>query len=435
MKIFILIAVLIFSVHAANGQDGLAAAKRGDYSSAYTLWEPIEQQKNPEVQYLLAYMFDRGYGIKKNKAAAITWYNKAALQGHLKAQYKLGSKYITKDADKALYWITKAAKGGYPLAQYTLAEIYKKRTNLPNNRQLAIQWYKKAAAQGITEAEEELAQLEEKLANEQKEALAQVKPVKKHLQASKQTTTSHQKKIAKQDVCTTELQRKRDVFEEFRRQSVQKAEQLAKYPSIDKANKAVTLYYPNKQKHISRTINNNGLTLEVVWYANGQKKTKRFLKQGRSEGEAMSWYQNGQLQSRATYHTGLLFGTVETWYKNGQSRTRSIYKDGKLDGPATVWYENGQKEEESRYSFGLPDGNKIRWYSNGVKALESHFKYGEINGKVLIWYQNGKQKAKQNYKVGKLDGLQTTWKADGKKQSSQTYRCGAFIKKATGSLP
>ncbi|MBA4143875.1 MAG: sel1 repeat family protein [Nitrosospira sp.] len=60
-------------------------------------------------------MYDNGKGVPKDVAKAVHWYQKAAEQGHARAQIILAVMYtkgerVPKDAVKAMEWYQKAAE-------------------------------------------------------------------------------------------------------------------------------------------------------------------------------------------------------------------------------------------------------------------------------------------------------------------------------------
>lgn len=66
-----------------------------------------------------------GSGVSEDKTAAISWYQKAAEQGHSIAQYYLGVAYgngvgVEQDDDKAIHWLYQAAHQGEKGAGYNL---------------------------------------------------------------------------------------------------------------------------------------------------------------------------------------------------------------------------------------------------------------------------------------------------------------------------
>ena len=74
-------------------------------------------------------MYDFGEGVTKNLSKAAYWFEKAALQGPVGAQFMLASMYyygggVKKDHSKAAYWFEKAALQDQPDAQYNLAMMY-----------------------------------------------------------------------------------------------------------------------------------------------------------------------------------------------------------------------------------------------------------------------------------------------------------------------
>ncbi len=104
---------------------------------------------------------------------AFFWYNKAALEGDIEAQNKLGHMYASgkgtaPDLDNAVVWYERAAKAGNAEAQFQLANIYYFNFEL---KKTAIEWYNKASNQGIAEASFQLAQIFYNKLNNQKAAI------------------------------------------------------------------------------------------------------------------------------------------------------------------------------------------------------------------------------------------------------------------------
>ncbi len=81
-------------VFGGQFEDAVAAYDRGDYATAYRLFEPLAQQGIPEAQYNLGGMYAEGRGVPQNYGKAVKWFRKAAEQGNATAQYNLGGMYF-----------------------------------------------------------------------------------------------------------------------------------------------------------------------------------------------------------------------------------------------------------------------------------------------------------------------------------------------------
>ena len=66
---------------------------------------------------------------------------------------------VTQDMQKAVEWYTKAAEQGLAAAQYNLGVFYEKGYCVEKDLQKAIEWYTKAAEQGDEDAQEALERL------------------------------------------------------------------------------------------------------------------------------------------------------------------------------------------------------------------------------------------------------------------------------------
>jgi len=69
-------------------------------------------------QFNLAYMYDIGWTVPKDRTEAFKWYRKAARRGCAQAQYKLGRMYgkgrgVAQSHEEAFVWLSIAVASGY----------------------------------------------------------------------------------------------------------------------------------------------------------------------------------------------------------------------------------------------------------------------------------------------------------------------------------
>ena len=93
-------AVRIFTVivafaHPTSGfanpfEAGLNAMEREHYATAFRAWKGLAEDGEAEAQNNIAYLYERGYGVKQSYTRAIEWYKKAAAQKSPEAIYNLG---------------------------------------------------------------------------------------------------------------------------------------------------------------------------------------------------------------------------------------------------------------------------------------------------------------------------------------------------------
>ncbi len=353
MKILFFLAGCLLVVWAGNVEEGLVAAKQGNYSKAYELWKPLKSQTDPRVQYMMAYMLDHGYGVEQDKAAALYWYEKSAAQGYARAEFKLGLKLLRAKPSRAWQLIEAAAKHGYPPAQYKIAEMYLSRGDTADNEIRALEWFEKARQNGISTADRYIESLTGKLSE------------KERRRRKADTQDRHHKRAGTENASAKKTAR----------------------PAKEKKG-IVELLYPKGNRHIRRS-SKGSIVHETVWHPNGWKRASRKVVAGETDGEATVWYDNGQMKSRAFYRKGKLEGVLESWYKDGRIRSRAEYRENLLDGKSEVWYENGKKKEVSYFIKGLPNGEKSGWYDNGQKRFEVHYRLGKIEGTPKIWLLDG----------------------------------------------
>ena len=97
-------------------KEGKALYEDKKYEAALPKLKVAAEKGKKGAQYRLARCYDKGHGVAENNALAVKWYQKAAAQGHAKAQYHLGKAYLlgkkglSVDKKKAKTLLTNALK-------------------------------------------------------------------------------------------------------------------------------------------------------------------------------------------------------------------------------------------------------------------------------------------------------------------------------------
>ena len=152
-----------------NYQKGQTFYKAENYDDATRWYLKAAEQGHMWAQYKLGYIYNYGKGVSKDNGEAIKWYRKAAEQGHAGAQYNLGyilytdtytiSNGLLQNYKEAFIWFSKAAKQGHAGAQKRLGDMYYYGYSVIENNQKAIRWYRKSAKQGYLEAQASLGRM------------------------------------------------------------------------------------------------------------------------------------------------------------------------------------------------------------------------------------------------------------------------------------
>ena len=119
------------------------------------------QRGDANSQYQLAQMYEHGKEVGIDYRKAEYWYLKAAIQGNIYAQDRLG--WIYQDPIGGLqkhiestYWYRKAAEQGYAPAQNSLGFAYRFGTGIKQDYATSIFWYLKASEQNYAPAQRNL---------------------------------------------------------------------------------------------------------------------------------------------------------------------------------------------------------------------------------------------------------------------------------------
>ncbi|HKR94532.1 MAG TPA: tetratricopeptide repeat protein, partial [Candidatus Angelobacter sp.] len=130
------------------------------YAKALQWEQKAAEQGDPRAQRDLAFMYERGFGVKADPAQAVEWNRKAAVQGNADAQLHLAKALdegagIKPDSEEARKWYANAARQEQPAAQLEIARESAGQGNCP----VATHWYEEAAGHGLPQAMYELGRL------------------------------------------------------------------------------------------------------------------------------------------------------------------------------------------------------------------------------------------------------------------------------------
>jgi V8-like Glu-specific endopeptidase len=124
----ILLLGFVAPLAAAELDDAIAAAHRGDYAAALRGLSPLAGKGDARAQFDIGFMHAYGWGVPRDAAAAIPWYRKAADQGLAVAQHSLGLAFVNGDGVRpddaeAARWFARAAAQGFAQAQFVLGML------------------------------------------------------------------------------------------------------------------------------------------------------------------------------------------------------------------------------------------------------------------------------------------------------------------------
>lgn len=145
----------------ATVKDGVDAWARGDYAAAIKEWRPLAESGDPDAQFNMGQAYRLGKGVPVDLGIAKSWFEKAAAQGHDKAQANLGLiLFQNGERKEAMPWIQKAAQAGDARAQYVLGTALFNGDLVGKNWPLAYALMTRAAAQGLPAATDNLAEMD-----------------------------------------------------------------------------------------------------------------------------------------------------------------------------------------------------------------------------------------------------------------------------------
>ena len=131
-----------------------------DYEQARAWFEKAIAQGHENATITLAWMYANGTGVGVNEERARELYLQAAGKGSAKAQYVVATMYrfaqygLKKDMAQAVQWYVKAADQGMPTAQFALGKLLMEGKGVMHDDAAALQWLSLAHVNGSKRAED-----------------------------------------------------------------------------------------------------------------------------------------------------------------------------------------------------------------------------------------------------------------------------------------
>ena len=140
------------------------AFQRGFYITAIKLATPLALQGDAAAQTLIAEIYSRGLGVRRDIVKATEWYEKAAEQQVPEALFQLAMILLDggpelQDRDRAFELLERAADAGHRLAQFNYAQMLTQRDPTNAGLKRAASYYEKAASAGLADAQYAMSQI------------------------------------------------------------------------------------------------------------------------------------------------------------------------------------------------------------------------------------------------------------------------------------
>ena len=140
---------------------GDIAKDKEDYSTALECYNNASESEEPLFAAMamnqIGYLYECGFGVEQDYAAAMEWYEKSADLGNSTAIYNIGYLYyygfgVEQDYAVAMEWFKKSADLGYSDAMSHIGTLYDCGYGVEQDYEAAMEWYEKAADLGNSDA-------------------------------------------------------------------------------------------------------------------------------------------------------------------------------------------------------------------------------------------------------------------------------------------
>lgn len=140
------------------------AYQRGLYITALKLALPRAEGGDKAAQTLVAEIYARGLGVRRDGQLAAKWYEAAAEQGVPEAQFQtalmlIDGEFLPRDRTRAYELMKAAADAGNPMAQFNFGQMMIDEAGNEADEREALAYFERAARTGLPDAQYALAML------------------------------------------------------------------------------------------------------------------------------------------------------------------------------------------------------------------------------------------------------------------------------------
>jgi TPR repeat protein len=165
LRSFLSICFAVFLAMAAIGPQALAedarflrgqiAAHDGNHAAAMEAWLPLAREGHVKAQYGVGSLHAEGQGTPLDMTEALVWWRLAAEQGDDRAQFNIAAMYkaglgAERDDVQAFSWMERAAERGNRSAQARLSKFYAEGSGVERDSKSAFIWFEIARLAGRT---------------------------------------------------------------------------------------------------------------------------------------------------------------------------------------------------------------------------------------------------------------------------------------------
>lgn len=114
------------------------------FINSFKKYHNLANKNNSSAQYIIYYMYSKGYGVKKNSDKAFFWLKKSYKNNNQHAIFEFTKKYIKKDINKKLKLLNMLSEDNFRKAHTELGNMYSLGKDVKRNIKKSIIFFKKA---------------------------------------------------------------------------------------------------------------------------------------------------------------------------------------------------------------------------------------------------------------------------------------------------
>jgi TPR repeat protein len=142
----VLCALFLVPSFAGDLEEGIKSQERKQYAQAVRAFQKAAANGNVEAQRRLGFLYYHGEGVAQDNDRAVALFEKAAMNGDIQSASNLAKMYefgmgVAQDDARSALWSRRAAESGDPNSQFELSVKYYKGQGVARDVVEAAKWW------------------------------------------------------------------------------------------------------------------------------------------------------------------------------------------------------------------------------------------------------------------------------------------------------
>ncbi|TVQ49955.1 MAG: hypothetical protein EA362_03430 [Saprospirales bacterium] len=142
-------------------------------------------------------------------------------------------------------------------------------------------------------------------------------------------------------------------------------------------------------------------SIDIQTFEDGSHFSITFLSGGQPHGQQLIYYENGEIKTRRHYCLGEINGPFTNYYEDGTIQVRGYYHEGRMSGSWHFYYPDGKPKEVVYFIDNEERGPFREYHKNGqLKASGYYIGEDREHGLLYLYEEDGELKRRMRCNNG-----------------------------------